>query len=87
MANKIDENEKRKVSNKEGLEMADNYGIKYYECCCLNGLNVYEILNELILEGYYKNHEKKVNNINVGQSLNYINIKEENTSKSQCNNF
>ena len=39
--------------------MANKYGIKYYECSCLNGLNVYEILNELILSGYNAYYEKK----------------------------
>ena len=63
VANKIDENEKRMITKREGLKMAETYGIKYYECCCLNGLNVYEILNELILEGYYKNCNKKTDNI------------------------
>ena len=33
--------------------MADKYGIKYYECFYLNGLIAYEIINNLILEGYY----------------------------------
>ena len=83
VANKIDENGKRNISKNEGLKMADNYGIKYFECCCLNGLNIYEILNELILEGYCKNCETQVN---VGQSLNDMNIKEENIIQSYCSN-
>ena len=31
VANKMDENDNRIVSKKEGLEVADKYGIKYYE--------------------------------------------------------
>ena len=69
VANKIDENEKRKVSKKEGLELAEKKGIKYYECSSLNGLNVYEILNELIFEGYYTNYEKRHKQANISQSL------------------
>ena len=85
-ANKIDENEKRIISKKEGIQKADKYGIKYYECCCSNGLNIYEILNELILEGYYRNCEKKVNKVNLSRSLNDINSKDENYDGSKrCN--
>ena len=66
--------------------MADKYGIKYYECCCLKGLNVFEILNELILEGYHRNCEKKVNNVNLSRSLNDINSKDEKYDGSRrCN--
>ena len=80
VANKIDENEKRIISKKEGEKMANQHGIKYFECSCLNGLNVYEIFNELILEGYYKNCEKR-NRIreNLNQSL-------ESTSSQMNNN-
>ena len=60
LANKIDESDKREVSKKEAKEKAENYKIKYYECCCLNGLNLYEILNEIILAGY-RNYKKKEN--------------------------
>ena len=84
VANKMDENENRIVSKKEGLEVADKYGIKYYECCCLNGLNVYEILNELMLEGYYKNCEKKVNKMNFSRSLNDTNKKDDNNDSRKC---
>ena len=82
VANKIDENEKRMISKKEGLKMADKYGIKYYECCCLKGLNVFEILNELILDGYYRNCEKKMNNIK--QSSNTIIKKDGNEVRRLC---
>ena len=84
VANKIDENEKRKINKKEGLKMAENYGIKYYECCCLYGLNVYEILNELILEGYYKKCEKKANKITFIQLSDNIIKNDENKDKSKC---
>ena len=59
VANKIDENEKRVVNKKKGLEIAKEKGFKYYECSSINGLNVLEISNELILDGYYKKCEKK----------------------------
>ena len=86
IANKIDENKKRIISKKEGLKMADKYGIKYYECSCLNGLNVYEILNDLILEGYHKNCEKR-NKIqdNLKQSLESISSRNNNNNNIYIN--
>ena len=82
VANKIDEIEKRKISKKEGLDIAEKNKFKYFECSSLNGLNVYEILNELILEGYYKNHEKRLNQVNLIQSMesasNHFNNNEKN---------
>ena len=92
VANKIDENDKRKVDKKEGLAMAEKKEFKYYECSSLNGLNVFEILNELILEGYNSNYRKRHNQNYLNQSLesmssrfseNNIN-KDKNKSESKC---
>ena len=69
VANKIDENKKREVFKNEGLKIAEENKFKYYECSSLNGLNVYEILNELILEGYYKNREKRQYQERLNHSL------------------
>ena len=52
VADKIDKKDKRIFSKKKGLEIAEKNGFKYFECSSSLGLNVYEILNELILEGY-----------------------------------
>ena len=62
VANKIDSNKDRVITKKQGLEKANQYGIKYYECSCLSGLNVNEILNEIILASYkkYKEFEESV---------------------------
>ena len=62
VANKIDSNKDRVITKKQGLEKANKYGIKYYECSCLNGINVNEILNEIILAAYkkYKENEENV---------------------------
>ena len=49
IGNKIDRNDKRVISKVEAEKLASKYNINYYECCCLNGLNVYEILIEFIL--------------------------------------
>ena len=68
IANKIDENKKRIVSKDDGLKIAEENGFKYFECSTLYGLNVYEILNILILEGY-KNYDKKHNQNNLNKSF------------------
>ena len=49
IGNKIDLNDKRVITKVEAKKLANKYKINYYESCCLNGLNVFEILNELIL--------------------------------------
>ena len=84
LANKIDENEKRKISKADAIEKANKYGMKYYECCCLNGLNLYEILNEIILDGYrkYKNRDEDDRIIRKNsQQLKNVNINPKNKTK------
>ena len=58
--------------------------MKYYECCCLNGLNLYEILNEIILGGYrkYKNRDEDDRIIRKNsQQLKNVNINPKNKTK------
>ena len=58
--------------------------MKYYECCCLNGLNLYEILNEIILGGYrkYKNRDEDDRIIRKNsQQLKNVNINPKNKKK------
>ena len=54
IGNKIDKIDKRVISKKKAKEKANKYNLKYFESCCLNGLNLYEILNEIIFLGYYQ---------------------------------
>ena len=54
LGNKIDDNEKRIVKKQEAKDKADQFGIKYFEISCLNGINVIEVLNEIILMSYKK---------------------------------
>ena len=70
VANKIDSNKDRVISKQKGLEKANQYGIKYYECSCLDGLNVNEILNEIILASYkkYKENEEFIQ-IEMGDNI------------------
>ena len=67
IGNKIDDNDKRMITKKKANEIANNYNIKYFEISCLNGLNVYEIMNEIILTGYkyYENENKEKESINL----------------------
>ena len=54
IANKIDQADKRIIFKKEAKELADKYNIKYFECSSLNGINVYELFNEITLMAYEK---------------------------------
>ena len=73
IGNKVDETEKRNISKKDANNYSDKYNIRYYECSCLKGLNIYEILNEIILMSYDKYYNKNINEEN-----NNYNSEEEN---------
>lgn len=75
IGNKIDDNEKRKISKKDEKEYANEKGIKYYECSTKYGINVFEILNEIVFISYNKYKENIKNNLN-----NYCIIKREETN-------
>ena len=87
LANKIDRNDKREISKADAIAKANEYGMKYFECCCLSGLNLYEILNEIILAGYrkYKSCEEENNELfkRNTQKLEYNNQKNE-KKKGYC---
>lgn len=59
VANKIDENNIRKIGKTQGNEIAKKYGIKYYEISCLKKINIYELLYEITLMAYKKINKKK----------------------------
>ena len=63
IANKIDQSDKRKVFKKEAKELADKYNIKYFECSCLYGINVYELFNEITLMAYEKYNSNDKQNL------------------------
>jgi small GTP-binding protein len=90
IGNKIDKNEERKISKKEAKEKANKYGMKYFESCCLNGLNIYELLNEIIFSAYNKYYEKESRGIkkrNSNTLKNSINVKKEYKRKGGCCNL
>ena len=69
IANKIDTTDDRVIYKKDAKEKANKYNFKYFECCCLNGLNLYEILNEIIVAAYSKYYEKNPNGIKRANTL------------------
>ena len=79
IGNKIDNTEERIISKKQAKEKANKYGIKYFESCCLKGLNIYELLNEIIFEAYNKYYEK----ISRGEKKIENNLRTKNTAKKR----
>jgi len=60
IGNKCDLKDNRIISTEEGQELADKYGILFYETSALDGTNIKEIFKETgeqiyknIKEGYY----------------------------------
>lgn len=79
LGNKVDDNRNRKVKKKDVIEYAKNNKIKYYECSCKIGINIYEILNEISFISF--------ENENKGQDINYRDNNENlllNNNKSSC---
>jgi GTPase SAR1 family protein len=52
IGNKIDEVKKRVVSKEEAKQLADSFGVSYFEVSCKDGVNVYEVLCKLIFEAF-----------------------------------
>ena len=61
LGNKIDESDKRKVKKNEVKEYAEKNKFKYIECSCKAHINIYEILNEIILMSFNAFKEKNPN--------------------------
>ena len=60
--NKIDMEEKRKVTKEEGEKMAADYGLKFYECSAKTGENVEEAFKDIVtktVENFSKIDEKE----------------------------
>lgn len=69
LGNKVDDNENRKIKKGEIKEYIESKNIKYYECSCKYGINIYEILNEISFMSFnkYENNNEiniKIKNIN-----------------------
>jgi small GTP-binding protein len=81
LGNKIDNNDKRIVKKQEAKDKADQLGIKYFEISCLSGINILEVLNEIISMSYKR--FKKTNDIKILKNTEAIE-KEKNEDCSGC---
>ena len=63
LGNKVDDNESRKIKKADVKEYIQDKNIKYYECSCKYGINIYEILNEISFMSF--NRYQNNNEINV----------------------
>lgn len=52
IGNKIDETDKRVIKKEDAKQLAESYGVSYFEVSCKDGINVYEILSKLIFEAF-----------------------------------
>ena len=50
IGNKIDKIGQRQVSREEALELANKYNLSYYETSCKQGINLYEILCDIVFQ-------------------------------------
>ena len=66
LGNKIDKSDKREVKKNKVKEYAEKYYIKYIECSCKAHINIYEILNEIILMSFNRFQEKENRNDSFG---------------------
>ena len=82
LGNKIDDNEKRVVKKKDVIEYGEKNQIKYYECSCKFGINIYEILNEICLMSFNKN--ENIDKVIYDKNTN-INHHSQNSEHSCCN--
>ena len=57
LGNKTDLEDKRVVSTEEGKNKAEFYNLTFMETSALNGNNIQEAFNELIMDVYKRNHE------------------------------
>jgi small GTP-binding protein len=76
LGNKIDKSDIRDVKKNEVKEYAKNNDIKYIECCCKAHINIYEILNEIILMSFNRFQEK--------ENRNSVGLKNETQSNWLC---
>ena len=65
LGNKTDLEDKRVVSTEEGKNKAEFYNLTFMETSALNGNNIQEAFNELIMDVYKKNHELLENQAKV----------------------
>ena len=63
IGNKIDLIQKREVTKEEAKELAQQFNVKYYETSCKQGINLYEILCDIIINASSNNRRESTANI------------------------
>ena len=63
IGNKIDKIGNREVSREEALTLANKYNVKYYETSCKQGINLYEILCDIIFQASSNNRRESTRNV------------------------
>ena len=76
VGNKIDKIGQRKVTKEEATQLAYKYDIKYYETSCRQGINLYEILCDIIFQASSNNRR---------ESTRVIMLERENKAKNANN--
>ena len=76
VGNKIDKIGQRKVTKEEATQLAYKYDIKYYETSCRQGINLYEILCDIIFQASSNNRR---------ESTRIIMLERENQAKNANN--
>ena len=60
VGNKIDKIGQRQVAKEEAIELANKFDVKYYETSCKQGINLYEILCDIIFQASNSNKRESV---------------------------
>ena len=61
IGNKIDLKDKRKVTKEEAINLAKQYNVQYYEISCKEGINIYEVFCNVIIEASSNNRRQSTN--------------------------
>ena len=76
IGNKIDKIGQREVTKEEALALANKYNVKYYETSCKQGINLYEILCDIIFQASSNNRR---------ESTRVVMLQRENQAKASNN--
>ena len=61
IGNKIDKVEERQVTKEEAANLAKQYNVKYCEISCKQGINIYEVFNDVIFDISSQNRRESTN--------------------------
>ena len=81
IGNKIDKIGKREVTKNEAIELANKYNVKYYETSCKQGINLYEILCDIIIQASSCNRRESTRVVMLQRENQ---VKSANSQKKKC---